>query len=234
MTKKQVFVFLDWQNVYMRAREAFHDPKWDEAVKGQVDPIDLAHVLTQDFNSRHDDADYELGRICIYRGRPVQQHDNKGYAAVRRQTTAWSRNKLIEMHARDLRYPEDWGQENCIDKPREKGVDVALALDVVTYGRDGLYDGGIVMSADYDLAPALDYMVRRRKTAGTGPIVEVAAWKSDQGGKPLRIRLDAKPLYCIWLDRQTYWGVVDETDYTVPTVKRTAADAPKPGQWLGQ
>ncbi|WHP16313.1 NYN domain-containing protein [Cellulomonas sp. ES6] len=226
-----MYVFLDWQNVYMRAREAFHSLS-DPVVKGQVDPVDLGHVLTADYARRHPDDDFELERICIYRGAPTQQHDAKGYAAVRRQSAAWRTNRKVDLHLSDLRYPLDWGSEGCVDKPREKGVDVALALDVVTLGLEGMYDVGIVMSADYDLKPALDYMVRRRISRGE-PDIEVAAWKGDDGSKPLRIRLDNRPLYCIWLDRQAYWGVMDERDYNVAATKDgLRATVPRPGSWL--
>lgn len=231
MTTKRVFVFLDWQNVYMRAREAFHDPATAPAIKGQVDPVDLAHVLSDDFARRHPDDTYELDRICIYRGAPTQQHDPKGYAAVRRQSSAWRSNRKVDLNLRDLRYPDDWGDPACADKPREKGVDVSLALDVVTHGLEGLYDVCIVMSADYDLVPALDYMVRRTVSRGA-PVVEVAAWKGDAGTKPLRIRLDGRPLYCIWLDRQSYWGVVDDRDYTQPSSGSGGFGGPKPGGWI--
>src|SRR5665647_3533521 len=158
--QKQVYVFFDWQNVYMRAREAFHDPTVDPVTAGQVNPVDLGHVLTSDYAKRHPGEAYELGHL----------------------------------HSRDLRYPQGWGEPGCIGKPREKGVDVELAVDVVTFGLDGMYDVGIVMSADYDLVPALDYMVRRRISRGQ-PDVEVAAWKGDRNGaRPLRIKLPSRPV----------------------------------------
>lgn len=135
----------------------------------------------------------------------------------------------MRTHYRDLRYPRDWSQEGCVDAPREKGVDVELATDLVTMGLDGQYQVGIVMSADFDLVPAIDYMVRRRLSRGA-PDVEVAAWKSDQGDKPLRIRLNNRPLYCIWLDRSAYWGVCDERDYGRPPVAVPRRGAgPRPG-----
>lgn len=233
--QKQVYVFFDWQNVYMRAREAFHDPTVDPVTAGQVNPVDLGHVLTSDYAKRHPGEAYELGQIHIYRGAPLQQHDHKGYAAVRRQSAAWKANTKVHLHSRDLRYPQGWGEPGCIGKPREKGVDVELAVDVVTFGLDGMYDVGIVMSADYDLVPALDYMVRRRISRGQ-PDVEVAAWKGDRNGaRPLPIKLPSRPLNCIWLDRQTYWGVVDDRDYTLPASEATSrTSGPKPGGWLAR
>lgn len=229
----RVAVFLDWQNVYMRAREAFHEfsePPW----KGQVDPADLAHVLFQDYARRHPDEQLELTEVRIYRGRPTQQQDAKGYAAFQRQAARWTDNHKIRPHFNDLRYPDDWGSDSCVDKPREKGIDVALAVDLVTGATDRAFEVAIVMSADYDLVPAIDYVVRRRLTRGDGPIVEVAAWKGDPGNKPLRIRLDGRSLYCIWLDRQSYWGVVDETDYREAKERRRNTGVPAPGSWLNR
>lgn len=230
MDAKRVVVFLDWQNIYMRARESFHDRAVDPAYKGQVDPVDLAHVLKDDYAHRHPDEVFELEQIRIYRGRPTQQDDPKGYAAFRRQEAVWRSNNKIRPTFNDLRYPDGWGEEGCVDKPREKGIDVALAVDLVTLATEGVYEVGIVMSADYDLKPALDYVVRRSVSRGT-PVVEVAAWKGDRGARPLRVRLDGRPLYCIWLDRQAYWGVVDERDYSLASDSLLPAAVPKPGPW---
>jgi uncharacterized LabA/DUF88 family protein len=222
-------VFFDWQNVYMRARESFFDPA-DPPAKGQADPVDLAHVLRDDYARRHQD-DVELTQIRIYRGRPTQQADPRGYAAFHRQDAVWRRNRLVVPHYNDLRYPEGWGQETCTTPPREKGIDVALAVDLVTLALDQTYDAAIVMSADYDLVPAIDFLVRRRLIRGEGPSVEVAAWRGEARHKPLRLRLPGRPLYCIWLDQQKYWGVEDSTDYRTPTTRSRPA-GPRPGSWL--
>ncbi len=231
MDAKRVIVFFDWQNVYMRARESFHDRAAAPAHKGQVDPVDLAYVLTADYARRHPENTFELEQIRIYRGRPTQQSDPKGYAAFRRQEAVWRSNNKVRPTFSDLRYPADWREEGCVDKPREKGIDVALAVDLVTLATEGAFEVGIVMSADYDLKPALDYVVRRSVSRG-GPVVEVAAWKGDRRERPLRIRLDGRPLYCIWLDREAYWGVVDERDYSVGSESPSPSAVPKPGPWV--
>jgi uncharacterized LabA/DUF88 family protein len=227
MVAKRVVIFFDWQNVYMRAREAF-ESKSAPSLKGQADPVDLAWVLFNKHAARFPDDEFELTQIRIYRGRPTQQDDPRGYSAFQRQASKWSGNNRIVPHYNDLRYPSDWGQEGCVDSPREKGIDVALAVDLVAMAGDGALDVAIVMSADYDLVPAIDHVVSRRLTRGLGPVVEVAAWKSDQGNKPLRIRLNNKSLYCTWLDRSDYWGVMDETDYNISSQQRALSTAPKP------
>lgn len=51
-----------------------------------------------------------------------------------------------------------------VEKPREKGIDVKLATDVIVGAVDHKYDTAVVISSDADLIPALDW-VRSRKMA---------------------------------------------------------------------
>jgi uncharacterized LabA/DUF88 family protein len=220
---EHVFVFLDWQNVYMRARESFHDP-YADAYCGQVDPLDLALELCK---RGAPGARRQLAQVRIYRGIPDQAHDARGYAAARRQIGQWEKDSRVKVFTRPLRYPDGWTPSGP-EKAREKGVDVQLALDVVTCGLDGMYDTGIVFSADQDLVPALEYMDRRRISRGK-PRMEVVAWKGDYGRRPNRISIGGGRPYCHWLDNQAYWGMQDETDYTQPVVRRTVTGPPKPG-----
>jgi uncharacterized LabA/DUF88 family protein len=225
MPTEHVFVFLDWQNVYMRARDSFHDRSADFTA-GQVNPLDLALELTK---RGAPDSQRSLAQVRIYRGVPDQRYDAKGYAAARRQIASWERDQRVKVFTRTLRYPPDWKPGDA-DGPREKGVDVQLALDVVTCGLDENYDTGIVMSADQDLVPALEYMDRRRISRGK-PRLEVAAWKGVQGRRPNRITIGGGRPFCHWLDQMTYWGVQDETDYTQQPTPRQAPSTgtPKPG-----
>lgn len=88
-----VFIFLDWQNVYMRARESFHEPNAPYTL-GQVDPLDLAHGL---LNRGPAGGDRELLQVRIYRGLPDQKFDPKAYAAARRQISRWERDPRIHV-----------------------------------------------------------------------------------------------------------------------------------------
>lgn len=218
-------VFFDWQNVYKRAREAFgYDG--DASRFGQVDPVTLAQVLVRKHNDRSDD-EADLAQVRIYRGRPTQQADSRGYAAFQRQASRWARNNKIVPRFNDLRYPSDWGEEGC-DAPREKGIDVALAVDLVTMAYKDEMDLAIVMSADYDLVPAIQEVVSRRRFRGEGPSVEVASWRSMINDRPLRIRLQNDSLWCHWLDQQDYWSAEDDTDYNIPTAAPSGAPVPRP------
>jgi len=207
---EQVAVFLDWQNVYRRARESFHDVYADSHC-GQVVPLDLALCLTEQVADGAPAR--ELSEVRIYRGMPDQAVDPQGYAAFRRQATRWALNRKVSLHARKLRYPEGWSRGWAGEAPREKGVDVALAVDLVTMAVERKFDTAIVMSSDQDLAPAVEFIKSRRTSLGVR--VEVAAWRGDYGRSPNRIT--APGVYCHWLDQSTYWGLMDETDYNLDT-----------------
>lgn len=203
----RVTTFLDWQNVYNHAREAFHS-RGDHHAKGQVDPVDLSEVLA----SRIEGG--ELAAVRVYRGMPDNAYDPHGYAAARRQETAWRRSdsRLI-LTTRKLRYPDGYvhGGAN-VRQVKEKGIDVALALDVVTMATDGAYDLAILMSCDHDLAPAVERVLARRATRGEGPSIAVASWQKEYGKSP-RMRLTTGSVFCHWLSQQDYWGMTDDRDY---------------------
>lgn len=76
---------------------------------------------------------------------------------------------------RDLNY-RGWPEH----PPREKGVDVALAIALVESAMLNEYDVAIVFSGDTDLIPAVEMAFRR-----TTPRVEIAAWS---GARPLWFR----------------------------------------------
>lgn len=210
---QRVVVFLDWQNVYNHAREAFHS--WgDPHTCGQVNPLDLALTLA---DMAPEGIDRELTAVRVYRGMPDQKHDPKGYAAARRQVAQWTKDPRVIVVTRTLRYPANYEHgKTSTALVKEKGVDVALALDFAAMASDEAYDVGILMSCDHDLLPAVERVIQRRKTRGSGPIVEVAAWQGPDQRSP-RMRLKGERLYCLWVEQHTYWGLQDERNYAQPS-----------------
>lgn len=207
----RVTVFLDWQNVYHHAREAFHSPG-DPGLKGQINPADLGEVLT----SRVPGG--VLSAVRIYRGMPDNAYDPRGYAAARRQQSSWHRDPRVIITNRTLRYPDNYAHgKTPIREVKEKGIDVFLALDVVTMATDDAYDLGIVMSCDQDLAPAVERVISRRASRGGGPEVAVASWKSPNGRSPRMNARQGPRVFCHWLNQQDYWGVMDERNYGKPS-----------------
>ena len=97
------------------------------------------------------------------------------------------------------------------ERPREKGIVVALAIDFATMAGAGEFDVGILMSTDTDLKPALEAVARSPKQGGAR--AEVAAW-SRTGMHNRRLSIPGGQLWCHWVDEMAYRKVADATDYS--------------------
>lgn len=209
----RVVVFYDWQNVYRSAREAFHDHLLDPSSAGQVNPLSLAEHLAA---SGPADRTRELAGVRIYRGQPSSTRDPVGYGAFRRQESAWrTLSDLVVPVPRPLRYPEGWPDRcDSHERPQEKGIDVVLAVDLVTMARDRLFDVAIVFSGDTDLLPALEYAAGLTRAHGR-PRIEVAAFSAP--GYRRRLTVTAVPgvtAWCHWIQQDVYLRHADHTAYS--------------------
>lgn len=195
-------VFLDYQNVYMRARECFCWGSRNHA-DGQVNPLRLGLKL-----KGLADGTRELAGVRIYRGMPSNRHSPKGYAAAQRQIGIWNNQGLVQTFTRDLNYRDP-------SNPREKGIDVALAVDFVTLAVKGEYDVGVLFSGDTDLLPALEAVASLPEDGR--PKIEVASWMGKHASSVQQLRLDASfgvEMKCHVLKEKDYGHVHDPTDYT--------------------
>jgi uncharacterized LabA/DUF88 family protein len=202
----RVVVFLDWQNVYRGAREAFCGyaaPHWE----GQVHPLALGQLIAAD-----SPFDRQLHQVRVYRGQPDATRDPRGYAANARQVAAWRKSPLVQVTMRTLRYPYGWPNSHQPgEKPQEKGIDVALAIDFVSMAVAGEFEVAVLMSTDTDLKPALEAVARLTPTQGVR--AEVASWSSPVGHSR-RLSISSRRLYCHWLGKDTYDQIVDATNYS--------------------
>ena len=203
----RVALFIDYQNTYMAARDAFADTtdRYDYTF-GQVDPVALGERILA---KRPSERNSELVAVRIYRGMPDSSKDSKGYGACRAQVNRWRTLGAVPV-TRPLRYPRGYPRDSEPgEKPQEKGIDVELAVDFVTMAVDGRYDVGVLMSLDTDLKPALEFVARR---SPGGARVELAAWSSpDRHSR--RLAISGMKLWCHWLDRSDFDACADPTDY---------------------
>jgi len=194
-------LFVDYQNVYHSARQAFHLPG-DRSYLGHSDPVGLGERLIGRSPGR------ALREVRVYRGRPDKLRDPVGYGANVQQAEAWD-SAGARVITRVLRYPSGWPNE----RPIEKGIDVALAVDFVAMALLDQYDVGILLSTDTDLKPALEAV------AGFAdrpyPICEIAAWSYPKGRHSPRLSIKGTRLWCHWLMADNYAAVADPTDYRV-------------------
>ena len=191
----RVGLFIDYQNVYRRARSAFalaSDPHW----VGQIDPLKVGSRIAAKSGST-------LEFVRIYRGLPDGAKDPKGNAACSRQVAAWRQLQRVEVFTRPLRYPQNYPAE----KPSEKGIDVQLAVDFVVAALDSRFDIGVIFSADTDLKPAIETVCAR-----TPHRVEVATWQPPVGYAS-RISIQTRKIWCHHLDRADFDAVADRVDY---------------------
>ena len=199
----RIVLFVDYQNVYMGARDAFHSPTAPAPI-GQIDPRRLGELIL-----RKRASDGELAEVRMYRGQPDQAREPRAYATVRRQCRAWERNPRVRVFTRRLRYPRDWPDS----RPQEKGIDVALAVDFVLMAARGEYDVGVIMSTDTDLVPALEAVIALQ--GSPFPRCEVAAW-STRGSYSQRLGVPGRRVWCHWLDEGDYRAIADPRDFSKP------------------
>lgn len=126
-----------------------------------------------------------------------------------RQCSKWAKDAKTTPITRTLRYPWNWPNE----REEEKGIDVALAVDLAMMAVKGEYDTGVPVSTDTDLKPALEAVAAMPSTPF--PRLELAAWSSPQRHSH-RLSIAGCNLWCHWLTVSDYWSVSDPTNYAQP------------------
>jgi len=171
----RVAVFIDWQNCYHGARDAFADPGSPPEL-GVVDPVALAHNLVDGRPTPGKLVDVE-----VFRGRPDPAHQPSASRAYRRQLCSWSRYvPLLQVHCLPVSYrPTAWdanGRALAWDG-HEKGIDTTMAIRLVLGAERRNYDVAIVFTADTDLQPAVDAVF------ASGLAAETATWAPADRGR---------------------------------------------------
>jgi len=173
---------------------------------GQIKPLAVGQAIVSQFAEPA-----TLTHVRVYRGLASQKNGPKAYSAARRQNAQWERDSRVKVVSRPLRYPREWPGKT----PQEKGVDVSLAVDFVTYAVMGAYDVGVLMSLDTDLFPALESVHNFGSARHGFPRPEVAAWKV-AGHDLRRLNPPGLKIPCRWLTEQDYPAIEDSASYTGP------------------
>lgn len=205
----RVRVFIDYQNVYHRARGAFGLEREHPAI-GNVLPLRLAALLNLLGKSK--DPHRELESAWVYRGEPTSRSHPHVQAAFQRQVGVWRQSGgPITVVTRPLRYlATEWdhhGRPIAWGPGEEKGIDVLVALGMVLGAVRDEYDVAVLVSGDTDLVPAIDE-VRR-----CGKRVENAVWKPTDGPARGLRPSNGGGIWCHRLDATHFTSVRDDTDY---------------------
>lgn len=204
---QRLAVFIDYQNAYRGARRAFGSGDAPHIV-GQFDPLKIARAIAQRHPSYSGAKLRSLVSVVTYRGLPGANRDPTGYAAARKQIAKWNRTTdpngiTPQVRTRPLAYG--------INGPREKGIDVLLALDLAFAAAEGQFDVVVLFSGDSDLLPALE------RASQFNVVCETAMW---QGGNRQLPKTD----YIQWehrLTRLDYENSHDSFDYRPNASRRS-------------
>ena len=174
--------YFDAQNLYMHAKAAFGHthPNFDPTKLHQhvCDRLGLRKTLTH-----------------LYSGIPDRKH-SPFWAEY------WTKRKLalkrsgVHVVTRPLRYHQYAGTL----VPREKGIDVRLALDVVSLARKQQYDVAILFSQDQDLVEVVDEV--RDISKEQGRLIRLVSVFPTGPNATSRRGID-----------RTEWVTVDQADY---------------------
>ena len=219
-------MFMDWQNVYQGARRAFHDGG-GRGTFGQVWPDGVGEMIAARGGSVSNPR--ELEQVRVYRGFASKAQDRVGNAAARKQKEAWEEHRKVKVFPHTLQRKSrtcskcGWRatSETCPECGNvrellnEKGVDVNLAIDLVSLAYEGAYDVGVVFSTDTDFNPAIKLALR------LGVTIENAVWWADipHGNRQLL----PDDIQCHKLGLDDYESVRDKSLYVPQRSRRPGA-----------
>ena len=200
---KRAVVFVDGQNLFYAAREAF----------GYQYPNYNILKLSQEVCQSQD---WNLVQTRFYTGIPDPADDPSKSGFWTAKLAAMGRQGIV-VYSRALRYRNKTvklpdGRTHTYVHGEEKGIDVRIALDVIRMGMRNEYDVAVVFSQDQDLS----------EVAGEIRVI------AHQQGRWIRIacvypmsptrtnRRGINGSQWIKIDRKTYDSCIDPRDYRPP------------------
>lgn len=145
-TNKRTFAFFDGQNLFYAAKEAFgySYPNYD--------PRLLAETICRT-------QGWRLSEVHFYTGVPLAT-DKPDWNYFWTAKMAVMGTRGIHTFSRPLRYRHQTvtqpnGSTTVAQVGQEKGVDVRIALDIVRFALENLYDVALIFSQDQDLSEAV-------------------------------------------------------------------------------
>jgi uncharacterized LabA/DUF88 family protein len=204
---KRACAFVDGQNLYHAAREAFgyRQPNYD--VRALAEKICRQQT-------------WDLSRACFYTGYPDATDDPFWNHYWMAKFAQMGREK-ISVYKRTLRYRNQTvslpdGTTSTVLVGQEKGIDVRLALDIIGFAHKQEYDVALVFSQDQDLSEVADEIREIARTQGRW-IKMVSAFPVSPTSRNKR---GINSTDWVKIDRAAYDACLDPRDYRPkPTTK---------------
>jgi len=211
---KRAIAFVDGQNLFYAARNAFgYDyPNYDIARLADA----ICHKQK-----------WSLTRVCFYTGIPDSLDDPFWNHFWTAKLAHMGRQK-VRVFSRPLRYRNQTvrlpaGQTHTFLVGQEKGVDVRLALDVVSAAYQGEFDVALVFSQDQDLSEVADEL--RLIGQKQDRWLKMVSVFPQSPASPNRRGINKSDW--IKIDRATYDACLDKRDYR-PKVQAKQTTAKRP------
>lgn len=210
---QRAIAFVDGQNLFHAAREAFgyRYPNYD--------PLRLAQEVCTG-------QGWQLAQVRFYTGVP-EPEDNAFWHHFWSEKLAVLGKRKVFTYSRSLRYqtkaitlPD--GSEHSYLAAHEKGIDVRIALDVVTLAIDGAYDVGVIFSQDQDLNEVAHEV--RRIAHQQGRWIKLASAFPSNPASRNRRGIDRTDW--IRVDKTTYDRCIDPNDYRPNSKRHTQRQRP--------
>ena len=198
---KRTVVFIDGQNLYRSAKEAF----------GYFFPNYDVKLLSEKICSSQG---WHLTGIYFYTGIPDSQ-DNAFWHNFWSKKLSYMGRLGIKIFSRSLRYHnQDFTCLSCNKihtslVGHEKGVDVRITLDVIRLAHEKKYDIAVILSQDQDLSEVADE-VRRISIEQNRWIKVASAFPISPTSKNTK---GINKTDWIMIDRQIYDSCIDPNDY---------------------
>ncbi len=183
---KKIIIFIDYQNVYKTSQNIF-------LKNNHIDISKISHKIIKKISFQT-----KLIEIRVYTGVPSKAIQPKSYWNTMKRFQKWKKDSNIIIQSRNLSYSK-LNKESDYFIPREKGIDVLIAVDLVSLAIDRKFDVAIIFSLDTDLKPALEYVKNSQPTAE----IFVVAWRN-KNSPPRRLSITSNNPVCIWLNENDY------------------------------
>lgn len=205
---KRVIIFIDGQNLYHSAKEAFgyNFPNYD--IKK------LSEAVCRQYK-------WEIEEIRFYTGVPDLQDDPRWNNFWIRKLAAMGQVG-IKIFSRSLRYRNQIvrlpnGKTQSFLVGQEKGIDVRIAIDVFRFAHERRYDVAAIFSQDQDLTEVVDEVrriaVEQERWIKIASAFPVSPTKKDNRG--------INKTDWIKIDRGMYDACIDPKDYRNPPGNQT-------------
>ncbi len=208
----KVLVFVDGQNLYKTCQSLFSHP------------LCHPHLLAQYLAGPRTNV-----QCRFYTGRPSPNVDPIGARNLDRRLAAM-RRVGVSVVTRQLRYHWDWGRPvprpptpgpgvaprqvtlSPWMRPREKGIDLVIGLDVVEFLITGICDVAIIVSLDRDLYEIPQAIQNLSRVIARPIRLEAAVPVPDSQRQP---KILPRFSFTHQVNRIVFQRIRDDTDYTV-------------------